>query len=171
MSWLDAVVYIPLAFLCNTALPLPFDAVLVHFAARHSTAPSCVFAFVASACAGLAAATDMRLLNWFHRRRSGKWPGWLPHWRGRTFYIWTFLFALLPLPFAVVRVAILRHPPEKVRYALAVTLGRLPRYLVTVFLWPVLGLPSGATGILLGALVFVAALKLPRQQHRSPAQR
>ena len=160
MSWLDAVVYIPLAFLCNTAFPLSFDPVLIHFAARHSSTSACIFALVASACAGLAAVTDIRLLDWFHKRNSRKWPRWLPHWQGRTFYIWTFLFALLPLPFAVVRLAVLRHPPERVRYALAVSLGRMPRYLATVFLWPVLGLPSGTTGILLGAVVVVAAIKL-----------
>ena len=160
MSWLEAVVYVPLAFFSNTALPMAFDPVLIHFAAHHSTASACIFALVASAGAGLAAATDIKLLDWFHRRGSGEWPRWLPHWRGRTFYLWTFLFALLPLPFAVVRLALLRHPPEMVRYCLAVSLGRLPRYLATVFLWPVLGLPSGTTGILLGAVVFVAALKL-----------
>jgi len=74
---------------------------------------------------------------------------------------------MLPLPFAIVRFAILREPPEMFPYGLAVTLGRLPRYVLTVALWPVLGLPSGTAGILLGIGVFAAGLKLIRSGPRS----
>jgi membrane protein YqaA with SNARE-associated domain len=166
MTWLD-LLYLPPAFLCNTAFPLGFDPVLIHFASQHSTTSAYIYAVIASAFAGVAAVVDVRTLSWFHRRASSKWPAWLPHWRGRRFYAWAFLFAMLPLPFAIVRFAILREPPEMFPYGLAVTLGRLPRYVLTVALWPVLGLPSGTAGILLGIGVFAAGLKLIRSGPRS----
>jgi uncharacterized membrane protein YdjX (TVP38/TMEM64 family) len=57
---------------------------------------------------------------------------WLPYWSGRRFYVLTFLFALMPLPFSVVRLALVRHQPRIAPYAAAILLGRLPRYILIV---------------------------------------
>src|SRR5262249_51965568 len=121
---LDLLVFIPMAVLCNTAFPFSFDPVLLGYASTHSPRAGFVFAACASVCAGLAGIADTRLLRHAKLHVSDRWLKWLPLWRGRRFYILTFLFALMPLPFSVVRLAVLRHQPCVIPYALAVALGR-----------------------------------------------
>jgi hypothetical protein len=70
-----------------------------------------------------------------------------------------FLFALLPLPFTVVRLAAFRNPPRMIPFQVTVAAGRFPRYLVTVLLWPGLGLPSIAGLILLAIAIGWGALQ------------
>jgi hypothetical protein len=164
MTWIDLLFYLPLAFLSNTALPFAFDPVLIYFASRHSISSAYGFAVLGSALAGLAAVTDVKLLRWVHIRSSDRWLAWLPQWRGSVFYIWAFVFALLPLPFTVVRLAVLRHPPAAVPYAVTVSLGQLPRYVFTILLWPSLGLPPRSAAILLAIAMIVAAVKVMRQR-------
>ena len=128
----DLVVFLSLAVLCNTSLPVAFDPVLIFYAASHTMHAACAFATAGSLCAGLAGVADVKLLGHVQTHVSEKWLKWLPYWRGRRFYVLTFLFALLPLPFSVVRLAVLRHQPGIVPYGLAIILGRLPRYLLVV---------------------------------------
>jgi membrane protein YqaA with SNARE-associated domain len=169
MNWTDLYVFIPLAVLCNTVLPVPFDPVLIVFASRQSVLGSCVLAVAGAVCAGIAAGVDVRLMRRLHRRTPERWLGWLPLWKGRQIYILTFLFALLPLPFSVVRLAVLRQPPPMIPYQVVVALGRLPRYLVTIWVWPSLGLPPGSALVLLG--LAVAFVGIRRIRNRGQATR
>jgi len=129
------MVFIPLAILCNTVVPVPFDPVLIAFASREGPAAAAGLAIVGSACAGIAAALDLTLFRNLRRRTSDRWVRFLPLWSGRGTYVLTFTFALLPLPFSIVRMAMFRNPPRMIPYQLSVALGRLPRYLATIHLW------------------------------------
>jgi membrane protein YqaA with SNARE-associated domain len=160
MNWPDLVCFLALAVLCNTAFPLPFDPVLIHFATHQSSIAAWIFALSGSACAGLGAVVDVRLAGWLRARVSDRWIRWLPHWQGKPFYAIVFLFAVSPLPFSIVRLAALRRAPHAIPYGLAVFLGRLPRYLLIVALWPLVGLPPGTSLVLLGVMVVVSATKL-----------
>jgi len=160
VNWLDMVCFVPLAVLSNTALPLSFDPVLIYFASRQSPSAAFALALIGSVCAGLAAAADVQLLKYVRTKTSDRWLAWMPHWRGRRLYVLTFLFALLPLPFSVVRLAVVRHSPETLSYGAAVALGRLPRYLLTVSLWGVLGLPARSSEILFCAGLIFAMIQM-----------
>jgi membrane protein YqaA with SNARE-associated domain len=135
MNWLDLILIAPLAVLCNTILPVPFDPVLIFFASRQSVSGACVLALIASLCAAVAGAADVTLVRHLRPRTPERWLAILPAWLGSKIYILAFLFALLPLPFTVVRFAALRHPPKMIPFQIVVMLGRLPRYLLTVLLW------------------------------------
>ena len=130
--WLDLLMFLPLAVLSNTAFPLSFDPVLIGFASTHSLRAGVVFAACGSLCAGLAGIADTRLIGRARLQVSGRGLKWLPYCRGRWFYVFTFLFALLPLPFSVIRVAVLRSNPSTLPYSLAIIFGRLPRYLLVI---------------------------------------
>jgi len=166
---MDLLSFVPLAILCNTAVPLAFDPVLIFFASRQPSSAAIALALIGSGCAGLAAVADVRLFSWFHAKSSERVLRWLPHWRRRHLYVLTFLFALLPLPFSIVRAAVLRDPPAVIPYGMAVFLGRLPRYLVTVTLWPVLGLPSYIPVVLLLVGLIVGLAKVILQATSAPA--
>jgi hypothetical protein len=158
VNWRDLIFFVPFAVLTNTSVPLTFDPVLLYFSTRHGSNPFAL-ALIGSICAGVAAVADITFLSWLHRKRTDHWPAWMPYWRGRRFYFFTFLAACLPIPFWIVRLAVLRHPPETIFYGLAVSLGRLPRYLLTVALWPRLGLPTGSAGILLSIALSVPLVR------------
>lgn len=149
MNWLDLFCFVPLAILCNTVVPIPFDPVLIFFASRQSPAEAQAFALVGSVCAGVAAAIDVTVFRHCRSRATGKWVRFLPYWDGWRAYILTFVFALLPLPFSVVRLAVLRNPPRIIPYQVSVVLGRLPRYVATIILWQSLKLPAGSGFLLL----------------------
>jgi uncharacterized membrane protein YdjX (TVP38/TMEM64 family) len=162
MNWLDLVCFVPLAVLCNTVVPIPFDPVLIFFASRQPPGEAQAFALVGSVCAGVAAAFDVTLFRRFRQRTPGKWLKFLPNWDGRRAYVLTFLFALLPLPFSIVRLAVLRNPPRVIPYQVSVALGRLPRYVATVVLWQSLKLPAGSGFLLLVLGVAIGALQWSR---------
>jgi membrane protein YqaA with SNARE-associated domain len=128
--WVDLLSFIPLALLCNTSFPVAFDPVLMAFVATHSPHAAWIFALCGSICAGVAGVADSRMLREARRHVSDKWLKWLPFWQGRRFYLLTFTFALLPLPFSVVRLAVVRNRPRMIPYGLAIVLGKLPRYLL-----------------------------------------
>jgi hypothetical protein len=161
VSWRDLIFFLPFAVLSNTSLPLTFDPALIYFSSRQGSHPF-VLALIGSVCAGVAAVADITFLSWLHRKRTHHWPARMPYWRGRRFYFFTFLAAFLPVPFWIVRLAVLRHPPETIPYGLAVSLGRLPRYLLTVSLWPLLGLPPGSAGILFGVVLSILLVRALR---------
>src|SRR5262245_13312798 len=102
MDWLC---FIPLAVLCNTALPLAFDPVLIFFASREGPGEAWSLALIGSVCAAFAAFADVKLLGWLHTRSPEKWLAWIPRCQGWRFYLFTLAFAFLPLPFSVVRLA------------------------------------------------------------------
>jgi len=156
--WLDLAIFLLLAMLCNTAFPMPFDPVLIYFASRHTRMDEVVFAIAGSLCAGLSGAGEAKLLAILNRNIPDKWRQTLsPHWSGQKFYALTFLFALLPLPFSVVRLAVLRRQPRMLPYGFAIMLGRLPRYVLTLVLWRGLGLPNWLNaGILLAAIALTS---------------
>ena len=133
--WLDLLFFLPMAVLCNTAFPISFDPVLIAYASTHSLHAGYVFAIIGSLCAGLAGVADAKLLGCAQGHVSERWLKWLPYWHGRRFYVLTFFFAVMPLPFSVVRLAVLRHQPQIVPYVAAVILGCLPRYILTVVFW------------------------------------
>ena len=133
--WLDLLFFVPMAILCNTAFPLAFDPVLIAYTSSHSLHAAWIFAVTGSLCAGLAGVTDAKLIGHVQEHVSERWLRWLPYWHGSRFYVWTFVFALMPLPFSVVRLAVLRHQPRVVPYGIAIILGRLPRYILTVVFW------------------------------------
>src|SRR6185436_20779602 len=92
MSLTSLVVFVPLAILCNTVAPVPFDPVLIAFASRESPAAAAILAIVGSVCAGIAAALDLTLFRNLRRRTSDRWVRFLPLWSGRGTYLLTFLF-------------------------------------------------------------------------------
>ena len=161
--WRDFFLFWPLAVLTNTAFPFPFDPVLIYFAGRHPALTG-VFAVGGSLCAAAAGVIDAKLM--------GKAGGWvpapcarfIPEWGGVRFYALTFIFAFAPLPFSVIRVAILRGRPRPLLYGAAVGLGRLPRYLMTVYLWRSLTQPGWAKA---AALLSIAALVIHQLVRRA----
>ena len=157
---MDLVPFLTLAVLCNTALPLSFDPVLIHYATGQPSSVACGFSLIGSICAALGAVVDVRFVGWLRSKVSTRWIAWLPQWQEKHFYFLVFLFALLPLPFSIVRLATLRRTPRPLPYGLAVFFGRLPRYLLTLALWPLLALPAGSSMVLLWVVLLIAAAKL-----------
>jgi hypothetical protein len=153
MNWFDAICFFPLAFLCNTALPVPFDPVLIYFASHHDSKATIVFAAGASICAGLAAVAETGVLKSLGGKIGFNDGGQFTRTLG--FYFFVMLVALLPLPFSLVRFAVVRNSPKRFPYGLAVVLGRFPRYVVTAGLWHAIHLPAwAAVLILIGTCVF-----------------
>ena len=134
MTGVEWVCFITLAVLCNTALPIPFDPILIVFGWNRGFSGACAVAIVGSLCANVGALADIKLGREVQSRVSKKWLRWMPHWTGRRAYLLFFLFALLPLPFSIVRLAVVRNPPRLVPYQIAVTMGRIPRYLIALLL-------------------------------------
>jgi hypothetical protein len=168
MNGPDLICFLVLAFLCNTALPLSFDPVLIFFASRGSSSAAYVLALVGSVCAGLAAVADVRVSRSLQTSQYGRLLATLPNLDGVRFYVLAFLVALSPLPFSIVRLAVLRRPPETVPYAFAVGLGRLPRYLLTVTLWSALAFTSRSAAVLLFG---IAVLTIIASAFRSSTSR
>jgi hypothetical protein len=160
----DLLLFIPLAVLTNTAFPLPFDPVLLWFASGHTFAEACVFAGFGSGCAGLAALADVTIIGalgrrWSHRQRPGvPMPEAAP-----SFYAAAFLVALLPIPYTTIRLALLNVRPRPLLYALIVSGGRLPRYLVILRLWQTLAPPGWAGGALVLSAIAWMAWRGPRR--------
>jgi membrane protein YqaA with SNARE-associated domain len=162
---LDLLLFLPLAILTNTFFPMPFDPVLLYFASRHSFQTSLWLAVLGSICAGLAGRLD--IVTGRSIERTG-WLRWFPVWRGRWFYLWTMVFAFAPLPFSVVRLAAMKAQPAPAPYGLAITLGRLPRYLLTVYLCQGLAAPRWFTmSVLLAALVVAFVPVIARSKTRN----
>jgi membrane protein YqaA with SNARE-associated domain len=159
VNWLSLTGFVPLAILCNTVFPVPFEPVLIAFTSHKSPEQAGMFALIGSICAAFGAAADVKLFRKLQDRIPEKWLRLLPMWSGRRTYVFTFLFALLPLPFSVARLAALRNPPQMIPYQLAVALGRLPRYLLIIHIWPGIGLPDSSGMVLLGLCVGFAVIR------------
>ena len=162
MNWLSLACFVPLAILCNTVFPVPFDPVLIAFTSHKCPVQAGVFALIGSICAALGAAADVKLFRNLKDHLPEKWLKLLPIWSGRRSYVFTFFFALLPLPFSVARLAALRNPPKMIPYQLAVAMGRLPRYLLVIHIWPGIGLRDSNGIILLSVCVAFAVFRWAR---------
>src|SRR5262245_56892403 len=124
--WREALIFISLALLSSTAFPLSFDPVLIYFASGHSLQQASIFAVGGSLCAGIAGIADLKLLGWLKRLVPGKLIFQFPNCKGRWFYLLISLLAFSPLPFFLVRLAILDRKANPFLYGLAIGLGRLP---------------------------------------------
>lgn len=160
LSPLELLVFVPVAVLTNTALPVSFDPILVAFAAGRGPAEGLVLSIVGTACAACGAFVDLRIATAVRRLKLPAWTSHFPAPEGAAFYVWTALLALSPLPFALVRAALLRVRPSAPLYALAVAAGRFPRYLLLVFVWQSFALPSWAGIALPAAFMLLAAARV-----------
>lgn len=147
--------FIPLALLTNTPLPIPFDPVLLAFAAAHPDA-AWLFAVVGAGCAAAGAALDALLLPRLGRLLARRARSAGRAWTGRGFYVWAALMAASPLPFYLVRLAVLRARPHPLGFGLAVAAGRLPRYALLLGLLHALRV----TPVLAAALAILALAPL-----------
>lgn len=154
--WRDFLLFLPLAVLTNSTVPLPFDPVLIYFTSHHPFKYAWVFALVGSLCAGVAGIIDVKLLGKLSRVLAAQPLPLLRRCTGRWFYLATFLFAFLPLPFSLIRLIIFGQQPRPVLYGLMVMLGRLPRYLLIIYFWQAMALPPQVNGILI--LIALAVL-------------
>ena len=146
--WLFAL----LAVCTNTVAPMPFETVLLFYVAKY---PDSTFLLIAtgSVCAAAGGLIDLalasilrkRLLKRFDRRiMKARFP----------FYLIVFLFALLPVPFCVVRASLLNIQAHPAVYGVAISSGRLLRYVI----FTATILTSGVScGIIFAALMFASA--------------
>lgn len=147
--------FVPLALLTNTPLPVPFDPVLLAFVAAQPQ-HAALFVAAGTACAAAGAMLDALLiprLGALLARRGGARE--VPR-GGRRFYLWTALVAASPLPFYAVRAAVLCRHPRPLVFGLAVAAGRLPRYALLVGLWSTRG-AQGVAWLGLGLVVLGVA--------------
>ncbi len=131
MTALELLVFSALAVLTNTVFPVPFEPVLLAYSGG-AAERAWPLALVGSACAGVAAVIDARLMRVV---QGGLDPHsrWVPLRAGVRFHAVVFACALLPLPFVLVRASLLRARPRLAGYAAVVAAGRLPRYLLTLW--------------------------------------
>ena len=164
---LALMLFVPLALATNTALPIPFEPVLLLFAEatpRHAW----LFVLLGAACSGAAAGAELSVLGQVRAAVPPAWLAWVPRGRGRSFHVWTALMAASPIPFSVVRLAVVGQTPRPVPYALAVAAGRLPRWALTLWAWQALALPAwanAALGALIAALVLAALRRSAKDRY------
>jgi uncharacterized membrane protein YdjX (TVP38/TMEM64 family) len=151
--WTDLLVFVPLAVLTNTAFPLAFDPVLLSVASRHSFAVASSYAALGALCAAVAGFLDAKVLGAVGSSPLGARLPALPHLIDKYFYPGVVVMALLPLPFSLVRVALVAKRPHPALYGAVVAAGRLPRYLLTVYFWQSLTLPPWIAPVMLLAAV------------------
>jgi drug/metabolite transporter (DMT)-like permease len=124
--WLEVLLLIPIAIFTNTALPVPFDPLLMIWA--QSGINMFLLALTAALCAGIGSILDVRLARALGRNN-------IRHGREAVaLYCATFVCALLPLPFSIIRVSLIQWTPSAILFAVVVTGGRFPRYLLILHL-------------------------------------
>lgn len=159
MSWFEMASFVGLGVLSNTVFPMPFEPLLVAFSGGRSAGQLAVICLIGSLCAGTGALVDAGFLGAIRRRVQRRRPAPLVErpagWR---FYLFTAGAALLPIPFTLVRAALLHSRPRPILFASIVAIARYPRYLVTVFAWSALALPDWA-GWALAGFSLLAALE------------
>ena len=166
---LDLVIFIPLAVLTNTAFPVPFDYVLIVFAEDYGMQQALVFAGLGSVCAAAAGLADLRLCgavgSWCGRGK--QWSAWRLHrsW----FYVAVFLCAFLPVPYLIVRLMLVKGVPRPLIYAATVGCARFPRYVLIVYAWQRLSLPSWASMVLVASALPLIVWRLRDLRGTSPA--
>lgn len=123
--------FVGLAVVTNTLFPMPFEPVLVAYAAARP-GQLWLLSIAGSLSAGGAALLDATLFRGMRYRLDRRRARTRPRARF-PYYAGVFGCALLPLPFAIVRLSLLRSRPRLLSYAGAVAAGRLPRYVALVW--------------------------------------
>jgi membrane protein YqaA with SNARE-associated domain len=157
MTWLEMASFLGLGVVSNTLFPMPFEPLLVAFSGGRTAGQLGFICLVGSLCAGVGALVDAGFLGAVRRRvqrRSSERPIDRP--AGVRFYLFTGAAALLPIPFTLVRAALLRARPRPLLFASIVAVARYPRYLVTVHAWSALALPEWAGWALAGCSLLAA---------------
>ena len=151
-QWLlDLLLFLPLAVLTNTAFPVPFDYVLIFFAEDYGPRQGLLFAALGSVCASVAGFVDIKMMG-----AVGSWAGQGTRWQAWRldrwwFYTTVFLCAFLPVPYLVVRLMLVKGTPRPLAYAVTVGSARFPRYVLLLYYWQRLALPSWASAALLAS--------------------
>ena len=162
---LDLLLFVPLAILTNSVFPFPFEPVLIFFVERYPPGLVTMFAAVGALCAGAAGFVDIWVMRgvgkWVRRGEDGP-----ANFHRTWFYGSVLLAAFLPLPYVVVRLALVKGTPHPWVYALVIAAGRFPRYVLVVGAWQALALPWWASS----ALVIISLPLLVRGLRRRPAR-
>jgi membrane protein YqaA with SNARE-associated domain len=132
----------------NTIVPVPSETVLFYFLAKYPGS-TLHLVLIGSFCAAAGGLIDLVLADRIRRRL----------FRQETiisfrFYSIVFLFALLPLPFSLIRASLLKYRPSPSMYFLTILGGRFIRYLLLAATTSGWGF---SIGIMLGALVLLFA--------------
>lgn len=121
--WFDLILFVPIAILTNTTFPVPFEPVLLGFTAGHTQMQAFIFVVAGTLCAGIGGYVDVRFSRAICKNVAR--PSAMTV---TLFYLVTTVCAFLPVPFSIVRITLLKTKPSVVPYALAIMMGRLPRY-------------------------------------------
>jgi len=139
------LLFLPLAVLTNSLLPIPFEPVLLGYANRSSP-----WVLVSLGAAGAATGEALSLLllsRVAERAGETRVPGWLLA-GGRRFYLWSTLVAASPLPIHLLRAAAVIRGSRPLPFGLCVGLGRVPRYAAVLALWKGAASAGGLFGLL-----------------------
>jgi membrane protein YqaA with SNARE-associated domain len=131
----ELLIFTPLAVLSNSLLPLPFEPVLIAFAAHEPLASAWALVAWGAAGAAVGEALNVRLLGRLARRaKRSTLPGWLAAGHKR-FYLWSMLIAASPMPIYLARAAAVWRRPRPLLFGLCVGIGRVPRYALILAIW------------------------------------
>lgn len=155
MTWLELGPFIGLAVLTNTAFPMPFEPVLLAFGGGRTGSGILLVCALGSVAAAAGALVDAGCFG-FVRRGVRRLHGGSEQLAGPRFYLLTAGAGLLPIPFSVVRAALVRVRPRSLVFAGIVGVTRFPRYLATVYAWKSLALPEWAGWVVAGTAGVVA---------------
>ena len=122
--WLFAL----LAVCTNTVVPVPFEPVLLFYFTKYPDS-TVVLVTTGSVCAAGGGVIDLALAKALRKRILKRFHQGMME-AGFSFYPIVFLFALLPLPFSVVRASLITIHAKPVMYAAAIFSGRLLRYVI-----------------------------------------
>ena len=142
--WIFAV----LAVSTNTWVPVPFETVLFYYLAEYPDS-TVLLVVMGSVCAPIGGLIDLGVATWIRKRAFSQ-----EKVAGVRFYSIAFLFALLPLPFSIIRASLFRIRPKPALYATAILTGRFFRYLLLTTTIRSGGL---STGIMIGAIILFIA--------------
>jgi hypothetical protein len=148
----NILMFVFLAICTNTVVPVPFETVFFYYFVKY---PDFALHLVVIGSLGattgslidLALATSIRktMLKRFHQHTIEA---------GLLFYSIAFLFALLPLPFSVIRASLLRIRANPATFAATILPARLFKYLLLATAFRAWGL---ATGMTIGAVLLLIA--------------
>jgi membrane protein YqaA with SNARE-associated domain len=150
MTWLELASFLGLGVLSNTVFPMPFEPILVAFGGGRPDGQLALLCLLGSICAGAGALLDTGLLGLL-RRKAQRHDGFaLERHASARFYLLAAAAGLLPIPFTLVRAAILRTRPRPFLLAGIVVATRFPRYVATLYAWDALALPAWAGWLMVG---------------------
>lgn len=161
------IVFVFLAVATNTALPYPFEPILLLFAEGATRADIILLSGLGSIAAGIGALIDHRLLGALGTKLFADRVRDFHRW---WFYAAAFVTALLPFPYTATRAALVHGRPNPVLFAGTVTAARFPRYVLTVHVWHALTPPAWMTGVLVAAGVVAAILSLRHRKRQASAE-